>query len=308
MKKTIGIILLSMILVLGLVGCGNSVATEAVKQGKEALQKKEYDKALLSFDIVLDNDAKNKEAAILKSIINDYLTAKKYLEQGKTDEAKKTIEGVNTQYSEYPIKDDIDILKKQIEEVEKTNKVINDEIEKLIILYNDKKYDDGKKLISELSKYNLNSKQNEEINNINIKIEEEQKKTEEEQKKTTEKENIKQSYIEKLDNIELGLEDLAELYAGSMMEMKRAAAEEYSRWDDALNEIYGVLKTELSATDMSKLQEEQIQWISDKENKAKTASLEFKGGTMEGLVYTSSLGKTTKDRCYELVEKYMSSK
>ena len=75
--------------------------------------------------------------------------------------------------------------------------------------------------------------------------------------------------------------------------------------DPIINEIYGVLKQQLSTDDMSKLKKEQIKWISDRDDKAKKASLEYKDGTAEQLVYTSSLAQTTKERCYELVEKYM---
>jgi len=115
----------------------------------------------------------------------------------------------------------------------------------------------------------------------------------------------KQTYIDKLDKIQAGLKDLDKLYAGNTLETKGAAGEEYDRWDAALNEIYGVLKTQLSKSDMSKLEKEEIQWIKDKEAKAKKASLEFEGGTGEQLAYTASLASTTKERCYELVNKYM---
>jgi uncharacterized protein YecT (DUF1311 family) len=122
--------------------------------------------------------------------------------------------------------------------------------------------------------------------------------------KTTQK-SKKQIYKDKLDNIQLGLKDLAHLYAGNTIEMKSAASQEYERWDNALNEIYGVLKQQLSSDDMNKLKKEQIKWISDRDDKAKKESLEYKGGTAEQLIYTSSLAQTTKERCYELVEKYM---
>lgn len=56
---------------------------------------------------------------------------------------------------------------------------------------------------------------------------------------------------------------------------------------------------------MKKLQSEEIQWISSRDAKAKKASSEMKGGTMEPVIYTNSLADTTKNRCYELVEKYM---
>lgn len=144
----------------------------------------------------------------------------------------------------------------------------------------------------------------------------ETKKTTEEIKSTTNieieeaKDNIveeskKQTYLDKLDNIKSGLKDLDKLYAGNTIEMKSAANQEYERWDAALNEIYGVLKTQLSATEMNALEKEEIQWIKDKDAKALKAAAEFAGGTGEQLQYTASIASTTKDRCYELVNKYM---
>jgi len=127
----------------------------------------------------------------------------------------------------------------------------------------------------------------------------------EEKKDTTLESSKKQTYIDKLDKIKVGLKDLDKLYAGNTLEMKGAAGQEYDRWDVALNEIYGVLKTQLSTSEMSALEKEEVQWIKDKEEKAKKASLEFQGGTGESLAYTSSLATTTKERCYELVNKYM---
>jgi len=117
--------------------------------------------------------------------------------------------------------------------------------------------------------------------------------------------NEKQIYINKLDNIQSGLADLDRLYRGSAPEMKTAVNEEYKRWDDALNEIYNVLRAQLSANVMGILEKEELQWIKDKEIKAKQVSLKFKGGTAESLIYTESLANTTKDRGYELVQKYM---
>jgi uncharacterized protein YecT (DUF1311 family) len=56
---------------------------------------------------------------------------------------------------------------------------------------------------------------------------------------------------------------------------------------------------------MKKLQSEEIQWITNRDAKAKEESSKYKGGTMEPLVYSISLVEITKERCYELVEKYM---
>ena len=115
----------------------------------------------------------------------------------------------------------------------------------------------------------------------------------------------KQEYKTKLDNIEIRLKSLKEKDGGTTLDMREAASERLKQWDAALNEIYYVLKGQLSSSDMKKLQSEEIQWISNRDAKAKKESLEMKGGTMEPLIYTSSLQDATKKRCYELVEKYM---
>lgn len=116
----------------------------------------------------------------------------------------------------------------------------------------------------------------------------------------------KQIYKDKLDKIKEGIKnDLEASYNGPNQTAIAAAREEYSRWDKTLNEIYNELKTELPKNDMSKLEQEEKNWIGEKEEKAKKASEEMKGGTGEQLLYNGSLAATTRERCYELVEKYM---
>ena len=123
-----------------------------------------------------------------------------------------------------------------------------------------------------------------------------------EETKNTSKKKV---YIEKLNDIENGLSDLDSLYAGNTIEMKAAAEEEWTRWDKALNEIYKELKNDLPEDKFKELEKEEVQWIKDRDKKAKQSSLELKGGTAEQLAYTSSLAESTKERCYELVNKYM---
>lgn len=113
-------------------------------------------------------------------------------------------------------------------------------------------------------------------------------------------------YIQKLNNIEASLAELDYLYEnGITSEMKEAESITYERWDNALNEVYGVLKTQLSSAEMDALRQEQRKWITDRDNTATAESLEFEGGTMESLQYLSTLARMTKERCYELVTVYM---
>jgi uncharacterized protein YecT (DUF1311 family) len=115
----------------------------------------------------------------------------------------------------------------------------------------------------------------------------------------------KSEYLQKLNNIEIGLEELDYLYNGPTYQMVQAAKETHQRWDDALNEIYGVLKMQLTADEMSKLQEEQRKWIASRDTAAEAAAAEFEGGSLAPLEYAGTLAQVTKERCYELVEVYV---
>ncbi|TQR17482.1 lysozyme inhibitor LprI family protein [Psychrobacillus soli] len=116
-------------------------------------------------------------------------------------------------------------------------------------------------------------------------------------------ESKKEEYLKKLNEME---EADRNTEAGTtMVELKEQEAERYRKWDVELNEIYGVLKEQLSTEQMDKLREEQRNWLIRRDEIAKEASLKYKGGSMESLEYVATLASLTRERCYELVAKYM---
>jgi uncharacterized protein YecT (DUF1311 family) len=116
----------------------------------------------------------------------------------------------------------------------------------------------------------------------------------------------KEEYIQKLNDIEVSVADLQDLYdEGTTLSRKTAAEETFIRWDTALNEMYNVLKQQLSTNEMAELKEEQVNWKTSRDETAKDESLEYKGGSMESLQYIATQSRVTKERCYELVELYM---
>ncbi|MEK5148358.1 lysozyme inhibitor LprI family protein [Psychrobacillus sp. FSL K6-4615] len=116
----------------------------------------------------------------------------------------------------------------------------------------------------------------------------------------------KDKYLKQLNDIENSLGDLNNQYNnGTQTEMNEAKSKILNKWDAALNEIYGVLKKQLSADEMSSLKVEQRNWIKQRDQKAKDESSVFTGGTMEATIYVSTQAQLTKERCYELVQKYM---
>ncbi|WP_195345714.1 lysozyme inhibitor LprI family protein [Paraclostridium sordellii] len=122
----------------------------------------------------------------------------------------------------------------------------------------------------------------------------------------TVKHSYKNEYINKLNSTEEGMSDLDYLYQnGTTGEMGLAEATKLKRWDDMLNEIYSLLKTQLTESEMNELKNKQLSWIEYRDKTAENEASENIGGTLYSVVYNGSLAKLTKERCYELVNTYM---
>lgn len=119
--------------------------------------------------------------------------------------------------------------------------------------------------------------------------------------------STKQLYLQKLDDLDLKLKNSAEeRYSSSVtVELIEAANKEYSEWDYMLNEIYSQLKNSLSAEQMNNLTNEELEWITERDEKSKIAEEANEGGSITPLNGIMSLIESTKTRCYELVNKYM---
>lgn len=121
-------------------------------------------------------------------------------------------------------------------------------------------------------------------------------------------EGRKTEFLDRLDNIQKELDALQEKEGadkGATNAMKSYYGRSYEMYDKELNEIYALLKKELSPDTMEELNTEQLEWIEQKENKAEEERLEYNGGTFENVAWYISLYESTKERCYELVNEYM---
>ncbi|BCB04019.1 lysozyme inhibitor LprI family protein [Bacillus sp. KH172YL63] len=124
----------------------------------------------------------------------------------------------------------------------------------------------------------------------------------------TKVEGRKTEFLNLLDAIQQEVDSMPEkkeVDKGTTNAMKNYYGVSLDKYDAALNDIYALLKEKLSPEVMSDLKAEQLQWIEEKEAKAEEARLEYEGGTFENVAYLISLNKSTKERCYELVNEYM---
>ncbi len=124
----------------------------------------------------------------------------------------------------------------------------------------------------------------------------------------TKVEGRKTEFLERLDNIQKELDALPEKKdadKGVTNAMKSYYGTSYERYDKELNEIYALLKKELSPETFEDLKAKQLKWIEEKEKKAEEERLKYEGATFEYVAFYISLYESTKDKCYELVNTYM---
>ncbi|MEG2985132.1 MAG: lysozyme inhibitor LprI family protein [Peptostreptococcaceae bacterium] len=296
MKKIKTIIVVSL-LAISMVGCGNSTEKKAIEQGKLAMGSKEYNKALASFQLAVDEGSKDEEILKISEIIEKYNEANNIFKEGKIEEAKKIADEINEEYKNYAIKDDIETLKKSIEDKYKVAQEIKSEIDKLSTLVEEKKYDEANNVISSLEGKELTEEQINRVSEMKNKIKENKNEL------VANSQSKKDEYLKKLKRIEDEVSKIS--YDGDTLQMKEASSKIFKKWDDILNEIYGVLKSQLSSSEMESLKEEQRQWIAIRDAGAEESASEFEGGTMYGLEYTEALSRQTQQRCYDLVNTYM---
>ena len=119
-------------------------------------------------------------------------------------------------------------------------------------------------------------------------------------------EGRRNEYIERLDNIQKKLDELPEKKnadEGITNAMKSYYGKAYEMYDKELNDIYALLKEELSPEIMNDLEIKQLKWIEEKEGKAREEEAKFKGGTFEpvaGYIVLYEATKSVYDRLIKI--------
>lgn len=90
--------------------------------------------------------------------------------------------------------------------------------------------------------------------------------------------------------------------AATQADMNEISGQLYQVWDDTLNEIWGIMKTNLNPELMDQLTLEERTWITGKEAAIKEAGSEYEGGSMQSMVMNNKAAELTRERAYELAE------
>lgn len=76
----------------------------------------------------------------------------------------------------------------------------------------------------------------------------------------------------------------------------------YTTWDNCLNDVWDVMKSVKSDSEFAKIQKEQRNWITDKENEIQAAGEAYQGGSMQSMAESLKGAELTKKRVYELID------
>ena len=330
MKKKYISIIIAAIVVIG-VGVGffvykNNSQNKGIEKANELIKEREYDKALASFELVLDDNSKNQDAVKGKEMLEDYMNANKKFNDGDLEEANKLLSNIPSEYSNYKeLKEDVDSLKDKINKAIDDNKEIDKSIDNIRDLINRNEYNKAKKAIDSLQNKNLDENQKKTLEDLKGRVDSELEKSDE-NSSSSNKENSNNlnsnnsntnnsstsksdmalariKYLNRLNDIQNQIDSMEP--GDTTAEMNENADAAYKAWDGALNDIYQYLKANLPSDEFKPLEKEEIQWIKQKEENAKQAADKYRGGTAATSVYLGSLGDDTKNRCYELVNEYM---
>ena len=127
MKKII-LVITSICLSVSLCACVSNTGKKAIEQGKLAMASKDYEKSINSFKLAIDEGSKDEEIQNMLQILEKYKSAENTFNSRNVVEAKTICDGI-VNYENYTVKEDIEILKSNIENRLNEIELINQQIE-----------------------------------------------------------------------------------------------------------------------------------------------------------------------------------
>ncbi|PEA06102.1 hypothetical protein [Bacillus cereus] len=140
-------LILGIIILFLMVGCSNETYKKAMDQGKLALASKEYDTAVASFELALEEKKDDKEAKVLKDQTTKMISSIKEKSSGNIEQAIGLFQEVEK------MKDGSAILQSQAKEQKDSlieHKELKGQLEKAEKLKNDKKYEEAKGIVNKI--------------------------------------------------------------------------------------------------------------------------------------------------------------
>lgn len=111
---------------------------------------------------------------------------------------------------------------------------------------------------------------------------------------------IKNNYLSRAESIEQYSRNYLDT-ATSQSSINIESGNVFTKWDVLLNDVYKYLKTIMTKSDFKKLEQEELNWIRQKEAAIEAAAKDWQGGSGEPMARNMTGIDYTKDRCYYLI-------
>ena len=111
---------------------------------------------------------------------------------------------------------------------------------------------------------------------------------------------IKNNYLSRAEGIEQYSRNYLDT-ATSQSSINIESGNVFTKWDVLLNDVYKYLKTIMTKSDFKKLEQEELNWIRQKEAAIEAAAKDWQGGSGEPMARNMTGIDYTKDRCYYLI-------
>ncbi len=113
-------------------------------------------------------------------------------------------------------------------------------------------------------------------------------------------------YVKRLQDLDSQIQKNKESQTGADMNgsVKSAASSELKLWDSELNDIYNAILDRLDQEESEELVKEERAWMKERDSQAMEAAKKSAGGSSESIEYTISLMESTRQRAYELAQRY----
>lgn len=305
-------VVLFLVVLFALVGCSDPYG-DHLAEGDALLAAGKFDLALKSYEMALKEKTDGKEAKGKIALLEDYEALQALMDEGKLDEAKKLADDLlaNEDMVE-SLKEEVEVFLVKIEETYVENEKIANELNEVEKLLEKKDINEAKLLLKEVEEeYDVTHTEKRVVTLTNA-IDKAEKRKAAEEKKAAEKERLAQEeekkassygqYIQKYNETDAYVK--AHLNKDTESDIYSHTAHAVGKWDDLLNEVWGVLKTDLPSGGFETLKAEQIEWIKQKEKRIDEI-MDPNGGTIVRLDAMSYTMTVTQERTKYLIDNYM---
>lgn len=273
-------------------------------QGNNYILNNQYQNAMNSYEEVLKLDKTNQNAQNLVSILQCYLKAESDYKNGNATEALQDLNGINPNYTRYPIGVKVNQLKSEIDSngnssQSKASNQAKQDLMELNTLYSSGQYQKALDVINRLNGEQLNSTQQAYVSEIASSVEKSLGESATGKTKFSKKGNA----LNDLDQLTKNI-NCMDLNAKTYEQKLQRAKDQYSAWNNEMNKIYGQLQNTLTAQQVSSMESNQQAWVQQKTQQATQSESGYNQQIVKETANYQTQSTLTRERCYYLVNTY----